>query len=210
MNFSFFLPKQPVFYSLFDRQTQSITKVSALLKELSQASGIPEIKSYAVRAKEIENEADAVIREMVRCLNHTFITPFDREDIFSLANELDDIVDDIENVIHNMYIYKVEPSEKLIADFARIILTDAEQLEKLILLLPKQEYSEEVRLLIEKIHNLEDLADDLFVETLSHLFSSGTDAVRIIKLKDIAENMEKITDRFQNACTTIENIFLKN
>jgi len=210
MNFNLFLPKQPVFYTLFDKQAQSIAKVAHLLQELSQQENAAVVGSYAVKAKEIENEADSVIRETVRCLNQTFITPFDREDIHQLANQLDDIVDDIENVIHNIIIYKVNPQEKLLSDFARIILLDAEQLEELIRLLPTQKYSEEVRLHIEKIHNLEDSGDELFAETISHLFSGSLDPVSVIKLKDIAENMEKITDRFQNACTTIENIYLKN
>ncbi len=143
-------------------------------------------------------------------MNKTFITPFDREDIYCLASELDDIVDKIENVIHNIVIYEINPQEEFIAGFAEIIVKDAEFMAKLIELLKTQKYSVSFRELVVKIHSLEDDGDELFINVLKSLFSNGQDAVTIIKLKDIAEDLEKVTDRFQTASFTIENIFVKN
>jgi predicted phosphate transport protein (TIGR00153 family) len=209
MKLNLFLPKQPIFFELFRKQGQAISNIAQLLNEFSQIQVQQDLSKYAVRAKEIEHQADDVIKEIIRNLNLSFITPFDREDIHSLAGELDDIVDDIENIIHNIVIYQVDPQEKLIADFSAIIIKDSQYLSQLVELLSLQKFSATVSDLIDKVHKLEDDGDELFVNSLSYLLRTETNAISIIKLKDIAENLEKVMDRFQNASTTIENIFIK-
>jgi predicted phosphate transport protein (TIGR00153 family) len=209
MKLNLFLPKQPAFFDLFTKQGQAIFSIAKLLGELCQAQDRQGLTNCAVQAKKIEQQADFVIKEIVRNLNLSFITPFDREDIHSLAGELDDIVDDIENIVHNIGIYQVNHREKFIADFAALITQDAQYLVQLIELLNSQKYSDAAVDLIDKIHKLEDDGDELFVSTLSYLFGNEKNAISIIKLKDIAENLEKVLDRFQNASTTIENIFIK-
>lgn len=210
MKFNFFLPQQPVFFDLFANLSQEILNVSYILRDMSKASHKTELDNFALQAKEIEHRADETIHKLVIRLNKTFITPFDREDIYSLASELDDIVDKIENVIHNIVIYNVDPHEDFLAGFAEIIVKDAEFMAELIALLKSQKYSDNFRDLVVKIHSLEDEGDELFIKVLKSLFSNGQDAIAIIKLKDIAEDLEKVTDRFQTASFTIENIFVKN
>lgn len=209
MKLSFLLPKQPFFLNLFAQQSQEVFRIAKLLNELSQADDKVDLSDFAVQAKEIEHRADSLIQEIIRRLNVTFITPFDREDIHTLAGELDDIVDKVENVIHNIVIYQVNPQQKFIAEFAKIILQDAQCLTQLINLLEKQKYTSQVRDFIVKIHNLEDDGDELFIKALSYLFSNGADPIAIIKLKDIAEDLEEVMDCFQTASISIENIFVK-
>jgi len=209
MNFNFLLPKQPAFFNLFGKQSQEIHEIAKLFDELSRENNQTMLATYAPLAKETEHRADKVIQEIIRLLNASFITPFDREDIHALAGELDDIVDKVENVIHNIVIYKINPQHKFIAEFAKIILQDAQYLNQLISFLEKQKYTPQVRDLIVKIHNLEDDGDELFLKALSDLFSNGADPVTIIKLKDIAEDLEEVMDCFQTASISIENIFVK-
>jgi predicted phosphate transport protein (TIGR00153 family) len=209
MNLNFLMPKKPIFFELFNKQGQAITKISYLLNELKE-SNERDLTPFKPRAKDIESQADEVIRDIVRQLNQTFITPFDREDIHNLASELDDIVDEIENVLHNINIYQVDPKDRFISQFIDLITQNALFLSKLLFLLKGQKYDATTRELIENIHSLEDAGDELFIKYISHLFNSDLDAIAVIKFKDIAENLEKVTDRFQNACTTIENIYVKS
>jgi len=210
MKFNFFLPKQPIFFELFVKLSEEVLKIAQTLVKLTSAANSAEIGVCVKEADEIEHRADDVTHEVINRLNKTFITPFDREDIYSLAGELDDVVDKIENVIHNLAIYRVSPQEKFIGEFAEIILADARSLNHLIELLRSQKYSASFRSLVLEIHNLEDQGDELFLNTLSHLFQNGTDAVSIIKLKDIAEDLERVVDKFQTASNTLENILVKS
>lgn len=209
MKFNFLLPKQPAFFDLFAKQGQEIVNIAKLLQTVSQTNPSQQLADFARQAKDIEHRADEVIHNIVKCLNKTFITPFDREDIYNLAGELDDIVDKIENVIHNIEIYNVNPREKFISDFAGIIIKDSACLIELMNLLPQQKYSDQFRDLIVKIHNLEDEGDELFINVLSALFKNGQDAISIIKLKDIVEDLENVLDKFQSASDMIENIVVK-
>ncbi len=210
MNFNFFLPKQPIFFELFIKLSGEILNISGLLKELSRLKDLNELKIYAAQADEIEHRADDITHEVVMRLNKTFITPFDREDIYTLAGEFDDVVDKIENVIHNLVIYEVSPKEEFIAGFAQIIGEAAQALNQLTSLLPEQKYSDSFRSLVLKIHNLEDDGDELFLNTLRRLFQNGQNPVVIIKLKDIAEDLERVVDKFQAASNILENIVVKS
>ena len=159
---------------------------------------------------DIEHQADDITHEIVNQLNKTFITPFDREDIYTLAEELDDIIDQLEDVIHNIDIYHVNPKEKFLSDFAEIILKDGQAMKELAEKLKSQKYSSEFRELILKIHELEDDGDEIFLSFMSELFQNGQNPVTIIKLKVLAEGLEEIIDKFQKASNVCENILVKS
>lgn len=101
----FFLPKQPAFFEQFKQLNTCIKEVTALFYEFSIS--FKDFESFYVRAKEIEHRGDEVTHEIVNMLNRTFITPFDREDLYTLAQRMDDIIDVIEKTILNIYIYKI-------------------------------------------------------------------------------------------------------
>ncbi|MCX6785439.1 MAG: DUF47 family protein [Candidatus Komeilibacteria bacterium] len=210
MKLSFFLPKQPIFFDLFIGQTREILEIAQLLQDLTKLNHTGELPAFSVKAKNIEHQADDLTHEVIKRLNLTFITPIDREDIYDLAVELDDIVDKLENVIHNIEIYQVKPQEKFLAEFSAIILPAAQKLGHLMESLKLQQYSELFIKTVRDIHDLEDQGDELFLNTLSHLFSNGADAISIIKLKDIAEDLERVVDKFQSASNTVENILVKS
>lgn len=210
MKFSFFIPKQPIFFDLFLKLGQEVLNISDVLRALSVAGTPQNLSEFIKQAIDIEHRADEVTHQMVECLNKTFITPFDREDIYNLTEELDDIIDKVENVIHNLAIYGISPREKFLADFAAIIAKDAECLMKLVELLKQQKYTSQFRDYIIKIHDLEDQGDKLFLQTLKSLFQDHSEPVRIIKVKDVAEDLERVVDKFQTASNTFENILVKS
>ncbi|OGY89832.1 MAG: hypothetical protein A2927_01155 [Candidatus Komeilibacteria bacterium RIFCSPLOWO2_01_FULL_45_10] len=209
MKLSFLIPKQPIFFKLFSELGQKVFEISTLFTELTKAQEA-EIDDYVQRAVDIEHQADDITHEIVNQLNKTFITPFDREDIYTLAEELDDIIDQLEDVIHNIDIYHVNPKEKFLSDFAEIILKDGQAMKELAEKLKSQKYSSEFRELILKIHELEDDGDEIFLSFMSELFQNGQNPVTIIKLKVLAEGLEEIIDKFQKASNVCENILVKS
>ena len=210
MKLSFLTPKQPVFFQLLNSLGEDVSKISLLFKEfVDSPENFRKAGEYAQKATEIEHQADELTREITAKLNRTFVTPLDREDIFSLTQELDDIVDEIENVIKNISIYKIQEREQFIVDFSRVFIESEGCIIKLIQSLNKQTYTPEIRDLIRKIHESEDEGDRIFLKTLGYLFEKK-DPVSIIIWKDILEDLEKISDKFQDASVTIEGVFVKS
>lgn len=204
----FFHPKQAVFFRLFKDMADSLKSIAQLYYDFAQ--NFTDFENYAKKAKELEHEADEKAHKIIAHLNKTFITPFDREDIYTLTHELDDIVDYIENVIHNIYLFNVKVKNPAIDKFAPLITQGATHVENLIQCLEAQKYTDQ--LLQEKIamHKLEDAGDDIFAEAITKLFHNGQDAVTIIKDKDIIERLEKIVDKYQKVSDIIEGIIVKS
>jgi len=209
MKLSFLMPKQPVFFELFGQLGQKVEDISNLFAELTKAE-TGQIDQYVTKAVDIEHAADEITHEIVNQLNKTFVTPFDREDIYNLAEELDDIIDRLEDVIHNLAIYHVDLKEKFLADFGALIVKDGLAINELSKLLKTQKYSESFRQLILKIHLIEDEGDKIFLNFMSALFENGQNPVDIIKLKALAEGLEEVIDKFQKASNVCENILVKS
>lgn len=209
MKLNFLIPKQPIFFKLFSELGQKVFEISGLFAELTKADA-SQLDDYVQKAVDIEHQADDITHEIVNQLNKTFVTPFDREDIYNLAEELDDIIDQLEDVVHNVDIYHVDPKEKFLSDFAEVILKDGQAMMELAEKLKSQKYSDEFRQLILKIHELEDDGDEIFLSFMSELFQNGQNPITIIKLKVLAEGLEEIIDKFQKASNVCENILVKS
>lgn len=203
----FFLPKQMVFFDLLKELNGYKREMAILFAEF--VDNFNDFEKYAGKAKEIEHRADDKAHEIIKLLNKTFVTPLDREDIYLLTKELDDIIDYIENVIHNIQLYGITEKKEAVNDFKRLILEASEVMEKLMSQLQKQKHTTEVNGLIIKIHGLEDQGDLVYQKAISRLFREEKDPVAIIKWKDIFGNLEKIMDKFQAVSDTIEGIIIK-
>lgn len=205
--FSLF-PKQPVFFDLFD-QTMVIQKEMVdLFSEFS--SKFSDFENYAKRAKEIEKKGDHKAHEVIGLLNKTFITPFDREDIYDLAHELDNIIDLIENVIHNIHLYNVKEALPALPKFALLMQQASQNLQELMKCLREQKHTQKLADLKIKIHSLEDDGDELFANSLSELFTNDHDAIHVIKVKDILQGLENVMDHYQAVSNIIEGIVVKS
>lgn len=204
----FFQPKQAVFFGLFKDMAQSVKDISQLYFDF--AKDFKDFEAYSKKAKDLEHLADEKTHKIIEHLNKTFITPFDREDIYTLSQELDDIVDYIENVIHDTYLFNVQAKNPAIDKFAPLIKQGAVHVGNLIECLENQKYTD--RLMQEKIamHKLEDQGDDIFSESISKLFQGGQDAVTVIKDKAVIERLEKIVDKYQKVSDIIEGIIVKS
>lgn len=206
---SLFFPKQPAFYDLLLDINKSIQEIAKLFLEFSKEKA-PDIEAYARRGKELERHADKKTHEVIEKLNSTFITPFDREDIYELAHELDDIVDLIESVLTNINCYHIQEKIPAVAEFAPLIVSAGEWMEKLLHILQKQKHTEQMKECKIKIHELEDQGDVVFMASISKLLKEETNAMKALKEKDILEDMEHIMDKFQFVSDIIEGIIVKS
>ncbi|MFA7653909.1 MAG: DUF47 family protein [Candidatus Magasanikbacteria bacterium] len=208
MDLKLFLPKQPRFFELFNEQAWCLKEMAALFNEFTQE--FKNFDNYSLKAKEIEHRADKVSHQIIDTLNVSYLTPFDREDIYNMTIRVDDVIDLMEDVIHNVYIYKTAEKLETVEDFGRIILEAAQKLAELLIHLKEQKHSEVFRSLIKRIHELEHEGDTLFEKSITCLFNGNIKPLEIIKWKDIVENMEIITDECRSVANVIEGVIIKS
>lgn len=204
---SFFAPKTTDFIHLLKELSSEVNAMSLLYGEF--VDNFHEVEKYAKKAEEIEHRADTKVHNLIVELNKTFITPFDREDIYALAHQLDDLVDLIENVIKNVKLYNIKEKKKEVVEFKKIIVKAAEILD-----LSVQSLEEKKIHLIKDhliaIHKLEDEGDEIFARAIQDLFANEKDPINLIKWKDLIQDQEDIMDKFQEVSNIMEGIIVKN
>ena len=161
----------------------------------------------AKRMEALERSGDDVMHRLFARLRQTFITPFDPEDIQSLATAMDNVLDTVEDATFRIVAYRVDPIPPAAVELAQMISSCCRTLEKALHAL------EEKRSVVEdciEVNRLEEQADAIQRTMLAELFSAGTDAITLIKLKDLYELLESATDRCEDVTDVIQNIAVKN
>lgn len=204
---NFFLPKQSVFFDDLNSLNGNLQQIVSLFAEF--AENFKDFENYARKAKDIEHQGDAKTHDIIDKLNKTFITPIDREDIYLLSHQLDDIIDLVENVIHNIKIYGITTKFQGMDEFAQLMLKASREMEKMLGCLQKLKHNDELSQVKINIHELEDRADEVFEQSIGNLFATQPDPILVIKLKDILEGLEHIMDKYQTVCDIIEGIVVK-
>ncbi len=199
------IPKEEKFFDLFESSAANINEGGRLLVDLME--DFTQVEQKARRIKEIEHQGDMLTHDIIRKLNQTFITPIDREDIYSLASSLDDVLDFIEAVADRMVIYKIDKPTSEAKKLAGIIHQSTDEIVKAIRLLRtlKKIYEHCV-----EINRLENEADRINRDAIARLFDEVRDPTAIIKWKEIYEFLEEATDRCEDVANVIERIALKN
>lgn len=204
----FFLPQQPIFFDHFRQLNGCIKETTSLLSEF--AATFRDFELFFSRAKEIEHRADDTTHTIIQSLNKTFITPFDREDIYALAQRMDDVIDTIERVIQNFFIYQITAKREGVDEFVVLAMKASNALDQLIAeCFTKQRMTAETRHCIIRLHDLEDDGDVLFQKYIRRLFTDESDPLLVVKWKDIYYNLEDIMDTFQQVSDTLESIMVK-
>jgi hypothetical protein len=156
---------------------------------------------------EAEHVGDRLTHEVVDLLNRTFVTPFDRDDMYRLAGALDDICDHVEEAVGNIASFGVEEVRPGALRQAEVILRAATKLDEAV---GRLEGFQDSRRQLLELHELEDEGDRLEREAISSLFRSGEDAISVIRWKDIHERLEEAVDACQHAGHVLEAILVKN
>jgi predicted phosphate transport protein (TIGR00153 family) len=199
-----FRPVDSTFYDLFTEQAEHLVKGADLLAEML-ANG-NDRADIASRMRDAEHAADETTHAIVRRVNSTFVTPFDREDIYALASGLDDVMDMMDEAVDLILLYEVHelPSELsvLVEVLQRCAELTSEAMPRLQAMKDLDEYWIE-------INRLENTGDKSYRRTLAMLFGGDFDAIAILKLKDIVESLEGAIDAFETVANTVEQIAVK-
>jgi predicted phosphate transport protein (TIGR00153 family) len=199
-------PQNKEFFRLYERATTNAVETARLLVELLDR--FPEDGSELVRrVKDREHEGDRLTHEIVDLLNRTFVTPFDRDDMYRLASALDDICDHVDESADNIGLYGVKVIPDEAKQQAQVILRSAVKLEEAVRLL---DGFKDVRVQLDELRELEDEGDRLTRDAIAGLFRSGQDPVSIIRWKDIHERLEAAVDSCEYAADVLEAIVVKN
>jgi len=201
------IPREAKFFEMFAEMSENMTEAARLLTEVLNSTNGPEIDAGVRKIKEYEHRGDEMTHAVMRKLNQTFITPFDREDIHKLASSLDDVLDFINAAAVRMSLYKIENPPPAAGKLAALIVLQSEELTKAVRLLEKQNHVMEHCV---EINNLEDQADQICREAIAHLFEHEKDPITLIKFKELYEVLETATDKAEDAANVLEAVVLKS
>jgi uncharacterized protein len=201
------VPQKREFFTLYNRAAQN--NIAIAEKVIDLLDRFPEGSDEIARdVKELEHEGDRITHELVDLVNRTFVTPFDRDDMYRLAGALDDICDHVDEAAGKIVGYGVSDVREAAREQARVIQRSATKLSEAIGQL--EGFKDSRRQLIE-LRELEDEGDRIARAALSELFTSGGgDAIAVIRWKDIHEQLEEAVDACENAADVLEAILVKN
>ena len=201
-----FLPREEKFFELFLDQVRHISQAAVLLQQGVEA-GNAHLEKAAEEIGILERKADEVIHDVFRRLNQTFITPLDPEDIHSLSTHLDDVIDSIEEAVHRMVIYDIEPIPPVVLEVTREIVASTKSLEAAFSALHSNKNVIDHCI---EINRIESVTDDLVRAAVKDLFANEKDPIRIMKLKEIYELLEQTTDFCEDVADALQNVVVKN
>lgn len=201
------MPKDDKFFVLFKQMTENITEGARLLKDMLDNFEDPAESQRMI--KDVEHKGDSITHAIIQKLNKTFVTPLDREDIYSLASKLDDILDLIDVCSQRIIMYNVESIPGEAKSLGFIILQSCLVVDKAVAMLGKKS-NEQLFALCVEINALENEADRVCREAISRLFDEEKDPIQLIKWKEIFETLEKATDKCEDAANILESVVVKN
>jgi predicted phosphate transport protein (TIGR00153 family) len=197
-------PSDPTFYDLFTLSAQNLVDGARLLAEMLPVG--PERPAIAQKMHDAEHRGDEATHDIVRRVNSTFVTPFDREDIYRLAAGLDDVMDFMEEAVDLIGLYELGelPSElaSQVDVLQRAAELTAEAMPRLRTMKDLEEYWIE-------INRLENEGDKSYRRIVAKLFNGSFDALTVLKLKGVVDSLEAATDAFESVANTVEQIAVK-
>jgi len=200
------LPKEDQYFALFSQMTAKIMEAAGLLVELMSGS-YDDISATSKRIKSVEHECDEITHRISTKLNKSFVTPFDREDIYTLSVALDDVCDYIDATARAIVMYDVRQVDAHAKELAVIIQKLSVEIDAAVGMLKKADGMKKHLL---EIQRLENDADEEYFKAMGALFKNSTDALVVIKLKELYEILENATDRCESVGNIIESIVLKH
>ncbi len=214
MLFGKLLPREGNFFELFNQHGDHIVEGARAFILLIQNYADPQLRDkYAEEVGNAERQADRITAEVNRLLHKTFITPIDREQIHSLINAMDDILDLLQDATETMSLYDVRAMTEDVLRLGDLSARCCERVQHAVSLLPKINQAEAAEAAIktcEEIDKLESDADRVMRSAMSKLFREETDVRELIKLKAIYELLESISDRCEDVANLIEGVVLEN
>lgn len=197
-------PRDTVFYDLFAASAQNVRDGVRLLSQALAADS--DRVGIAEELKNVEHKGDEHTHEIIRRVNSTFVTPFDREDIYRLAGGLDDILDDVEAALDMMVLYRVGDLPAETGDLVDVLDRAADLTADA---MPRLRTMGDLRDYWIEVNRLENQGDQTYRRLLARIFSGEYDALTVHKLKDVVDTLESAIDGFETVANIVEQIALK-
>jgi uncharacterized protein len=200
------IPREMKFFDMFVEMAANLTTGARVLTEL--LADHADVPSTVQRIKDIEHQGDELTHTVLKKLNQTFITPFDREDIHRLASSVDDVLDFVNAAAERMLLYKINNPPPAASKLAEIIVRQSEAIAAAMALLEKD--SQAVLAHCVKVNQFENEADAVCRGAIGELFDREKDPIRLIKIKELLEVLETATDKAEDAANVLEAVVLKS
>ncbi len=205
------MPREGRFFDLFNRHAEEIIAGSEALAQLMrQYSDVASRRTYIDRIDLVEKNADRITHETVALLHKTFVTPFDRDDIHKLISNMDDILDLIQDVAESAMLYdlqRITPEAQQLSELNEMC---CKRVQMAVRMLPSMDNAEAILRLCREIDQLESDADRVMRAGMSKLFRDESDVRQLIKLKQIYELLEAVSDKCEDVANLLEGVVLEN
>jgi len=202
------LPQERKFFDLLEGVAENVVKGAEALVDMFQ--DFRNVAEKRRRVKDIEHAGDNLVHQIFEALNKTFITPIDREDIQSLASNLDNILDMIDAAANRAHLYEIDAPSDAMRQLAQVILDGARQLQAAVTMIRDMKQGDKVEEIAVEVHRLENVADDVMNSAVARLFHDGKDPIHIIKFKEIIERLEEATDYCEDVANVLSDVVAKN
>jgi predicted phosphate transport protein (TIGR00153 family) len=200
-------PSDDAFYDFFSKAAANLVQGTELLTELALPGA--DVQSISERLVEVEHDSDAITHELYNKINTSFITPFDREDIYRLGSQLDDIMDHLEAVGSLLYLYGLTKLPSLPREVHDIVNVLDEQAKLTASAMPRLKSMKNLKEYWVECNRLENEGDRAYRMLLVRLFSGEYDALTVLKMKEVADELEAACDAFEHVANTVETIAVK-
>ncbi|GAB2878627.1 DUF47 domain-containing protein [Streptomyces mayteni] len=198
-------PRETSFYELFAMAADNVLSGSKLLMELLGADAATRVE-IAERMRAAEHAGDDATHAILHQLNSSFITPFDREDVYRLASTLDDIMDFMEEAVDLVVLYEIDELPRGVEEQIEVLNRAAELTAEA---MPRLRTMEQLSEYWIEVNRLENQADRAHRKLLAHLFSGSYEAIEVMKLKQVVDVLEEAADAFETVANTVETIVVK-
>jgi uncharacterized protein len=200
-------PSDDTFYEYFSKAAANLVRGTELLTELALPGA--DVQSISERLIEVEHDSDAITHELYNKINTSFITPFDREDIYQLGSQLDDIMDHLEAVGSLLYLYGLTKLPTLPREVHEMVNVLDQQAKLTASAMPRLKSMKNLSEYWVECNRLENEGDRGYRMLLVRLFSGEYDALTVLKMKEVADELEAACDAFEHVANTVETIAVK-
>ena len=202
-----FRPTDNSFYDFFTKAASNLVRGTELLSELAISKA--DFATIAEKLEDVEHDSDRITHDVYNKINSTFITPFDREDIYRLASTLDDVMDHIEAAGNLVYLYGLTKLPALPRELHDLVQVLDQQARVTAAAMPRLRAMKDLKEYWVEINRLENDGDRAYRMCLVRLFSGEYDALQVLKMKEVADELEKACDAFEHVANTVEQIAVK-
>lgn len=199
------IPKDEGFFELFDGLAERMTRSAAVLHDLF--SEPTQHAFYAGKIKELEHQADAITHEIMMRLDRSFVTPLDREDIHALATELDNVVDLMDGTARRTVMFHLSDRREPAKQLTELLVKSTAAIKEAV---AKIRQPKEVARIGEIIKRYEEEGDAIYSDAVGALFHNATDALEVLKWKELYDNLEHALDVCEDVLNVLESVSIKN